>query len=70
MVYNDKTVYEGYWINGKKEGQGYIQRLDGSTYQGSFVNDFPHGFGTEKSCEKTFVGTFKNSYKDHGLIES
>lgn len=53
--YNDKphgvggfigsVVYRGEWVNGVKEGQGYIYYGSDDTYKGGFKNDVRHGKG-------------------------
>jgi hypothetical protein len=39
-------VYEGYWVDGKREGKGRMSFPSGSVYEGDFVNDVYEGFGT------------------------
>ena len=43
MIYNDKTIYEGYWYKNTYDGEGFLKRPDGSTYRGKFLCDMPHG---------------------------
>ena len=32
-------MFEGQWLGDKKDGEGILIAIDGSTYEGSFVND-------------------------------
>jgi len=41
------TLYEGDFVDGKREGVGYLKDQVGqSEYTGEFKDDFPHGYGT------------------------
>ena len=37
--------YEGQWKNGLKDGNGVINFDDHSKYEGSFLKDYPEGYG-------------------------
>lgn len=41
----DGIVYEGQYINDKKEGYGIITNNDGSKYMGEWKNGKQHGHG-------------------------
>jgi len=32
----DSGIYEGYWLWGKRDGQGKMSWLDGSTFEGTW----------------------------------
>jgi len=38
-------IYEGDFVDGKKEGEGKLFRADGSRYEGPWENDVAHGKG-------------------------
>jgi hypothetical protein len=38
--------YNGNWLGGKRNGVGVSIDKKGEIYQGSFVDDLPHGEGT------------------------
>ena len=38
LVYRDKTVYDGEFVNGKAEGKGKISFPDQSMYEGYWCN--------------------------------
>jgi hypothetical protein len=38
-------IYDGEFVNGKKEGHGKLTTSDGNVYEGNFVNDMKHGSG-------------------------
>lgn len=54
------VVYQGDWVYGKKEGEGYISYPDDDSYRGSFKNDVRHGKGIHRFQElKSYMeGTF------------
>lgn len=33
MVYADGTVYEGHWLNGRRQGLGTFETLDGDVFE-------------------------------------
>ncbi len=42
MIYNnDKNpdVYEGYWVNGMRHGEGQYRFFNGDLYKGFWIND-------------------------------
>ena len=40
-------VYEGEFVNGKRQGQGKIVKKSGLTYEGGWLEGVPHGNGVE-----------------------
>jgi hypothetical protein len=44
-IYSTGSIYEGQWLNNKREGKGKHTWKDGSIYQGEFSNDERSGFG-------------------------
>jgi 1-phosphatidylinositol-4-phosphate 5-kinase len=32
-------IYEGYWLNNKREGYGVLKKVDELTYEGEWVNN-------------------------------
>ena len=52
--------FEGTFRNGKREGFGRYVWTPEVSYEGSYVNDVPDGFGTATLLGETFSGTWKN----------
>jgi hypothetical protein len=65
-----KTVYEGYFVDGKYHGKGKITWNNGAVYEGDFANDEYHGKGKFTNAWGTTVyeGDFVNG-KYHGKGE-
>jgi hypothetical protein len=38
MVWKDKRVYEGFFVNDKREGEGWYKWTDGREYRGGWKN--------------------------------
>lgn len=63
FVYNDNTVYEGEFLNGKPHGYGICQFADGDIYVGYWKNNFFEGKGTfYYSNGEIITGNWKESY--------
>ena len=45
LINNTGRVYEGEWIQDKRNGQGYETFKTGNVYRGAFMNNKPHGKG-------------------------
>lgn len=58
----DQGYYDGYWINGKKEGQGVQLYYRGSKYEGEWVQDAWNGKGIYNGENSITIseGEFKN----------
>ena len=41
-------IYDGEWINGKKNGKGKEALPDGNIFEGDFVRGLKHGLGINK----------------------
>ena len=52
FTYYNGDVYEGEWINGKKNGKGILTLKDGDVYSGDFSNNLFNGKGIYKSSFK------------------
>ena len=48
LVIIDGSIYEGYWINDKKNGFGRFIHVDGDIYDGYWANDKANGRGIYK----------------------
>lgn len=59
-IYEDGSVYEGYWDSQYPNGQGKMTEKDGSVYEGEFLNGYYEGFG---------VKTFPDGTQKRGLWE-
>lgn len=77
IVYANIGIYEGNFVNGKKEGQGTFTVTNGDVYTGHFANDSYNGKGKYKYADGSiYEGDFVNSkvygqgtftYKDVGV---
>ena len=45
MTYEDGSVYQGEWRDGKKRGKGTMTYADGDVYEGKWDEDVFHGTG-------------------------
>lgn len=45
-VYSNKSVYTGWFRNGKINGEGICHYANGSSYEGEWKDGKPHGYGT------------------------
>jgi hypothetical protein len=62
VVYDNDTVYEGEFINGKKEGKGKMDYGEGEMYEGGFVNDVREGKGRYDWPDGSFqIGNWLNN---------
>ena len=52
--YQGKGTYSGYFINGKRDGQGVYIDKNGNHYTGGWKEDRAHGYG-KKTFKKTGV---------------
>ena len=60
-----RVVYEGYWKNGKLNGNGWREG-DGITYSGGLLDGRAHGYGEMTYADgETYKGDFKDG-KKHG----
>ena len=46
MTWTDGSLYEGYWQNNMRNGEGRYIQAKGNVYEGSWLNDKHHGYGT------------------------
>ena len=51
QTFENGDIYTGDFLDGKKHGHGVLKTQSNRTYDGSWENDLPHGFG---------VNTFPN----------
>lgn len=49
-------MYQGYWVNDKKDGQGVYNYFDGSLYEGTWKDDMKHGHGKFTFYENDVAG--------------
>lgn len=60
----DSGVYEGYWLWGKRDGQGKMSWTDGSMFEGTWKGDERH-YGTMIMIDQSmYKGYFKNELFD------
>ena len=57
-VYANGFRFEGDFVNGKREGRGFLKDPDGGTYDGMWSNDFFNGQGTK------YTGEWKDGIQD------
>lgn len=53
MIDYAKNMYEGMFMNGKKEGQGTYKYSNGNIFKGNWANGNRHGKGTFKYFDGT-----------------
>ena len=60
--YDNKTIYDGDWVNGKREGIGKLIITDEYNYTGPFENDYFSGSGGVLCDSKgnIYEGDFEN----------
>ncbi|MBS1620554.1 MAG: WG repeat-containing protein [Bacteroidetes bacterium] len=59
MVWDDENVYEGQWLNGKRQGTGKLLWANGDVYEGQWQDDKMHGKGKLTSKDgKIYEGDF------------
>ena len=71
-IYDDGSVYEGYFRKGNRDGYGKLTLTDGSIYQGQFAKDKYEGYGVISNPDGTqiagifergrYVGELKNQF--------
>lgn len=62
MLYETEGLYYiGNFINGSRQGLGFMVNADGSYYQGEWYQNLPHGYGEYYSPDRTW--TFKGKWK-------
>jgi hypothetical protein len=55
-------TYTGQFSNGQRSGVGLIQWSSGQVYEGQWLNDKPHGMGSERRSDFRYVGGRCQSY--------
>ena len=45
MVYKNNKIYEGDWVNDKRDGNGKMIYANGDSYEGDWLNDKRDGKG-------------------------
>lgn len=55
-------IYKGFFVDGKKSGQGVLKYADGSQFEGSFEGNRIEGTGVYKTNGHQWKGTWKNGY--------
>ena len=58
MIFPNGDVYDGEWVNGKRQGVGLFKAQGGSTYAGNWDNGKRHGHGV-----LTNVGAGQSEYQ-------
>ena len=65
---DEELIFEGYFLDGKRHGQGVQIHDDGSKYEGEFKDDRPHGAGVETTSNGIrFQSQFINGIP-HGFV--
>jgi len=68
IIFNDKYIYEGDTLYGRKHGCGKMMYINNLVYEGIWENDTIHGFGTLYDDEFSISGYKKNN-NYHGLVK-
>jgi hypothetical protein len=64
---SNRTHYTGNFINGKGNGNGFLEWKDGAFYKGVFKNGLRHGHGMETFSDgDIFNGTYVNDERQNG----
>ena len=59
LTFNDKSEYNGEFLDGEFHGTGKLMRLDGQVYEGEFLNGHFHGKGKQLNAEgNIYSGNF------------
>lgn len=59
----DKEIYQGPFVNGKKNGRGFLILRDRAKYSGEFLNNKRHGVGTlVYTCKDSPVAEFNGTW--------
>lgn len=62
MIYEEEGLYYiGNFINGSRQGLGFMINSDGSYYQGEWYQNLPHGYGEYYNPDRTWI--FKGKWK-------
>ncbi|XP_065670993.1 MORN repeat-containing protein 1 isoform X3 [Hydra vulgaris] len=71
MKYGNGDMYEGTWLENKKEGNGKLRHADGSVYSGAFHFNKPHGEGRLMfNNGEEFIGEWVNGMRHgHGIYQ-
>lgn len=66
MKYNDGSVFDGHFCNGRRHGNGIMTFASGNKYSGQFFNDNRQGYGEfhYASTQECYVGYWKNNMRD------
>ena len=66
QIWNDGSMYEGYWANDKPNGKGRFIYTNGDVYEGEWENDKAHGKGIYIYADGViYDGCWQND-KQHG----
>ena len=69
MIYRKGSIYEGNWVGGKRNFEGFLLMKNGNTYEGNFKDDFPR-YGIEQLKNKKGIvyeiydGQLKNGKRE------
>ena len=67
MIYRDRIIYEGNWLNGAKNGSGKEIFDSGIVYEGEWENDVKHGEGI---LTKKDGSVFNEKWENGNLVSS
>ena len=72
LNFQEESVYEGYYKNGKRDGYGKFTMINGDIYEGEFRNDAYNGKGVYKWVNGLeYKGKFKDNKKEgFGILSS
>ena len=57
-IFEDGLLYEGSWVNGKREGKGKMTLPNHDYYEGEWKNDAPNGKGKHYIGGEYYEGDF------------
>ena len=65
MKWTNGDVYEGNFVNGARNGEGWLHFADGSYYFGDWADNLMHGCGTRRFPNgNTYRGSYKRGKRD------
>ncbi len=60
--YDNGSVYEGGWENGKRHGRGTLKEANGDVYEGSWEADQKHGHGIYRYADNYFYRSYEGQW--------
>ena len=66
---NNNEIYEGYWLDGNRNGYGRDINIYSEVYVGNWVNNAKFGFGVLIKSRSKYIGDWKdNNFNGNGVL--